>query len=147
MPHTLNCLSKVSQTDQYREGAVVPIVKTGTDLCPWANLLKHLSQAHLSLPTSANGGNGFLFGNIQTKSGRQFIRSASKLSYSRCREVLLKKLVDVGLDPKCYSWHSFRNGGASSVGWFHNFGFGPLIIINCMKKNYNRSKYKIRKPP
>ena len=104
-----------SKTDQYREGGVVPIVKTGTDLCPWANLLKYLSQAQLSLPTSANGGDGFLFGNIQTRSGRQFIRSASKLSYSRCREVLLKKLVDVGLDPKCYSWHSFRSGGASSA--------------------------------
>ena len=104
-----------SKTDQYREGAVVPIVKTGTDLCPWANLLKYLSQAKLSLPTSAHGGEGFLFGSIQTKSGSQFIRSASKLSYTRCREVLLKKLADVGLDPKCYSWHSFRSGGASSA--------------------------------
>ena len=28
----------------------LPIVKTGTDLCPWANLLKYLSQAQLSLP-------------------------------------------------------------------------------------------------
>ena len=51
---------------QYREGAVVPIVKTGTDLCPLVNLLKYLSQAELSLPTSANGGDGFLFGSIQT---------------------------------------------------------------------------------
>ena len=57
----------------------------------------------------------FLFGNIQTKSGRQFIRSPSKLSYSRCKEVLLKTFVDVGLDSKCYSWHSFRGGGASSA--------------------------------
>ena len=93
----------------------MPIVKTDTDLCPWANLLKYLSQAKLSLPTSAHGGEGFLFGSIQTKSGSQFIRSASKLSYTRCREVLLKKLADVGLDPKCYSWHSFRSGGASSA--------------------------------
>ncbi|XP_068742580.1 uncharacterized protein [Montipora capricornis] len=50
-----------SKTDQYREGAVVPFVKTGTDLCPWANLLKYLSQAQLSLPTSANVGDGFCF--------------------------------------------------------------------------------------
>ena len=28
-----------SKTDQYGEGAVVPIVKTGTDLCPLVNLL------------------------------------------------------------------------------------------------------------
>ena len=56
-----------SETDQYREGAVVPIVKTGTDLCPSANLLKYLFQAKLSLLTYANGGDGFLFGSIQTK--------------------------------------------------------------------------------
>ena len=37
-----------SKTDQYLEGAVIPMVKTGTDLCPWANLLKYLSQAKLS---------------------------------------------------------------------------------------------------
>ena len=114
-----------SKTDQYREGAVVPIVKTGTDLCPWANLLKYLSQAKLSLPTSANGGDGFLFGSIQTKSGSQSIRSASKLSYTRCREVLLKKLGDVGLDPKSYSWHSFRSGGASSTA---NFGISDRMF-------------------
>ena len=50
-----------SKTDQYREGAVVPIVKTGTDLCPLVNLLKHLSQAELFLPTSANSGDRFRF--------------------------------------------------------------------------------------
>ena len=55
-----------SKTDQYGEGAVVPIVKTGTDICPWVNLLKYFSQGKLSLSTSANGGNGFLFGSIQT---------------------------------------------------------------------------------
>ena len=92
-----------SKTDQHREGAVVPIVKTGTELCPWANLLKYLSQAKLSLPTSTDGDDGFHFGSIQTKSGSQSIRSASKLSHTRWREVLLKKLADVGLDPKCYS--------------------------------------------
>ena len=30
-----------SKTDQYRQGTVAPIVKTGTDHCPWANLLKN----------------------------------------------------------------------------------------------------------
>ena len=45
---------------QYREGAVVP------DLCPLVNLLKYLSQAKLSLPTIANGGDGSLFGSIHT---------------------------------------------------------------------------------
>lgn len=50
-----------SQADQCHVGAVVPMVKTGTDLRPWANLLKYLSQAKVALPTSPqSGGDGFL---------------------------------------------------------------------------------------
>ena len=56
-----------------------------------------------------------MFGNIQTKSGSQSTRSGSKLSYTRCREVLFKKIADVGLDPKSFSWHNFRSGGASTA--------------------------------
>ena len=56
-----------------------------------------------------------MFGNIQTKSGSQSIRPGSKLSYTICRDVLLKKIADVGLDPKSFSWHSFRSGGASAA--------------------------------
>ena len=60
---------------QYREGALVPIVKTGTDLCPLVNLLKYLSQAKLSLPTSANGGAAFFLVVFKLcKSGSQSIR-------------------------------------------------------------------------
>ena len=38
------------------------------DLWPWANVVKYLALAKLVLPTSANGGDGFPFGNIQTGS-------------------------------------------------------------------------------
>ena len=100
---------------KYRKGAIVPIVKPGTELCPWRNLEKYLLQAKLTLPTSSQGGDNYLFGNIQTKSGSQFIHPCSKLSYTRCREVLLKKIADAGLNPKSYSWHSFRSGGASAA--------------------------------
>ena len=55
-----------SKTDQYREGAIVLIVKSGTDLCPWGNLEKYLSQAKLTFSTSSQGGDDYLFGNIQT---------------------------------------------------------------------------------
>ena len=51
-----------SKTYQYHEVAVVRIVKTSTDLCPWANLVKYLSQAKLALLTSLNGGDDFLLG-------------------------------------------------------------------------------------
>ena len=111
----LNLFIESSKTDQYRKGAIVPIVKPGTELCPWGNLEKYLLQAKLTLPTSSQGGDNYLFGNIQTKSGSQFIHPCSKLSYTRCREVLLKKIADAGLNPKSYSWHSFRSGGASAA--------------------------------
>ena len=104
-----------SKTDQYCEGAVVLVVKTSIDLCPWANLVKYLSQAKLVLPTSLNGGDDFLFGNIQTKSGTQFVHAGSKILYARCREILSKKLVDVSLDRASFSWGSFEIGGASSA--------------------------------
>ncbi|PFX25561.1 Integrase/recombinase xerD-like [Stylophora pistillata] len=118
IPHSTNfeLFIESSKTDQYREGAVVQIVKTSTDLCPWANLVKYLSQAKLVLPSSLNGGDDFLFGNIQTKSGTQFVRAGSKISYTRCREISVsKKFADVDLDRASFSWHSFRSGGASSA--------------------------------
>ena len=93
----LNFFIESSKTDQYREGTIVPIVKSGTDLCPWSKLEKYLSLAKLTLPTSSQGGDDYLFGNIQTKSGSQSIHSGSKLSCTRCREVLLKKIADVGI--------------------------------------------------
>ena len=56
-----------------------------------------------------------MFRNIQTKSGfHKTIWSLGGWS-TRCREVLLKKTADVGLDPKSFSWHSFRSGGASAA--------------------------------
>ena len=77
---------------------------------------KYLSQAKLTLPrTSSQGGDDYLFGNIQTKYSPRSICLGSKLSYSRCKEVLLTKIADVGLDPKSFSWHRFRSGGASAA--------------------------------
>ena len=63
-----------SKTDQYVRVSLYHVVKTGADLCRWANLVNYIyaSQPKLILPTSLNGGDDFLFGNIQTKSGTQF---------------------------------------------------------------------------
>ena len=75
---------------QYRDGAVDAIVKTATDLCPLVNLLSIcLRQSSLCphLLTAARA--LFLVVFILYKSGSRSIRSASKLSYTRCREVLL----------------------------------------------------------
>ena len=86
-----------SKTDQYGEGAVVPIVKTGSDMCPWATLLKYLSQAKLALLSSPHAGGGSFvvwqyLDEIWDPVRTQSIRFASELSYTRCREILLKQL-------------------------------------------------------
>lgn len=88
-----------SKTDQYVRVSLYHVVKTGADLCRWANLVNYIyaSQPKLILPTSLNGGDDFLFGNIQTKSGPHFVRVGSKISCTICREVLSKHLVDLGL--------------------------------------------------
>ena len=44
--HTLNFSLKGAKPTNYAKAqSGVPIVKTGTDLCPWANLVKYLAQA------------------------------------------------------------------------------------------------------
>ena len=86
-----------SKTDQHVRVSLYHVVKTGADLCRWANLVNYASQPKLILPTSLNGGDDFLFGNIQTKSGTHFVRVGSKISCTTCREVLSKHLVDLGL--------------------------------------------------
>ena len=55
-----------SKTDQYVRVSLYHVVKTGADLCRWANLVNYIyaSQPKLILPTSLNGGDDFLFGNI-----------------------------------------------------------------------------------
>ena len=75
---------------QYREGAVVPIVKTGTDLCPLVNLLSICHRKSSLYPHLLTAATAFFLVVFKLyKSGSQSIRSASKLSYTRCREVLL----------------------------------------------------------
>ena len=57
----------------------------------------------------------FLFrGIVRTKNGVK-LRKQGGLSYSRMRELLLEKLEAVGLDPKLFSLHSLRSGGATAA--------------------------------
>ena len=104
-----------SKTDQYRKGAVVPIVQTSTGLCPRANLVNYLSQVKLVLFASLNDGDDFLVENMITKSGPSLSKSAPRFHTPDVVKFCQKKLVDVVLDPKSFSWNGFRSGGASSA--------------------------------
>ena len=43
------------------------------------------------------------------------MRKFGKLSYTRVRELLLEKLVLLGLDPSDFGLHSLRSGGATAA--------------------------------
>lgn len=53
--------------------------------------------------------------NMITKSGPSLSKSAPRFHTPDVVKFCQKKLVDVVLDPKSFSWNSFRSGGASSA--------------------------------
>ena len=100
-----------SKTDQLRQGAVVVIARTGTNLCPVAMLERYMAMAAL-LPGESDS---FLFRGItQTKNGSK-LREKGGLSYTTVREAVLAKLEAIGLDKRQYGLHSLRAGGASAA--------------------------------
>ena len=60
---------------------------------------------------------GFLFRQLTyCKSTKSYkIRSTGKMSYTRARELLIEKLVALGLNPTQFGLHSLRAGGASAA--------------------------------
>ena len=51
---------------------------------------------------------------VNTKNGQR-LRESGGISYTRMRELVLKKLSAIGLDPKRFGLHSLRSGGASAA--------------------------------
>ena len=101
-----------SKTDQYRDGAIVVIARTGTDYCPVAMLERYMCLANISV---ANLSDNYLFRRlISTKNGQK-LRDSANLSYTRARELVLAMLESIGLDRKQFSLHSLRSGGASAA--------------------------------
>ena len=99
-----------SKTDQFREGAWVPIACTGSDLCPVSMMKRYFHLANIDRDPDK-----FLFrGLTRTKEGYR-LRPSGGIRYSRVRELLLDKLSAVGLDPKQFGLHSLRSGGASAA--------------------------------
>ena len=99
-----------SKTDQYREGAWVPIARTGSKICPVAMLERYWNLGEISGDIDR-----LLFrGLTKTKQGYR-LRPSGGISYSRVRELLLDKLKEVGLNPKEFGLHSLRSGGATAA--------------------------------
>ena len=98
-----------SKTDIYRQGKNVFLSNDNTSLC--ALLLDYLSKTVLKL-----GDNHFLFTPIEydCKKNEQVIKNM-KLSYSTYRSIVKKAVSNLGIDPKDFSTHSCRAGGATDL--------------------------------
>ena len=113
-----------SKTDQFREGAWVPIARTGSNICPVAMVERYFQVADIK-----GDADKLLFrGLTLTKQGYS-LRPSGGISYTRVRELVLEKLEEIGLDRKSFGLHSLRSGGASAAAnagipdrWFKRHG-------------------------
>lgn len=97
-----------SKTDQFREGADIVVARTGTMTCPGAALEQYIRLASIDLESSER-----LFRAIvKTKKGEK-LRRGGTISYTRIRELILKKISSLGYDASLFGVHSFRAGGAT----------------------------------
>ena len=111
------------ESDQFREGAWVPIARTGSNICPVAKLERYFEAADIK-----GDADKLLFrGRMSTKQGYCLCPSGG-ISYTRVRELVLEKL-EIGLDRKTFSLHSLRSGGVSAAAnagspdhWFKRHG-------------------------
>ena len=100
-----------SKTDQLRKGNKVLIAMSNKITCTVSMLQKFLKKANLSNPDE------YIFRPfVKSKLGGCLIKTNKKLSYTRVRECVLKRLQSVpsakGLK---LGLHSFRSGGATAA--------------------------------
>lgn len=97
-----------SKTDVYRQGKEVLIAKGSTCACPYEMLKRYLDVSKQSLDSEK-----YLFRPInKSKTISKLLSSNKKLSYTRARECIIKKLKLVAPDLDL-GVHSLRASGAS----------------------------------
>lgn len=97
-----------SKTDQYRQGQVVPIARTGSPTCPVGMLCKYIDLGGVDTTSRI-----YLFHPICSTKAGESLRGSGPLSYSRIRELVLSKLKQLGYNSTDFGLHSFRAGGAT----------------------------------
>ena len=100
----INVKIRRSKTDQLRNGDELVIAATGTACCPMLWIKHYFELAKLN-KTSED----FMFRALyRLKNGKAGLRANNvPISYTRAREVVLKRLTDIGLDKSSYGLHSF----------------------------------------
>ena len=99
-----------SKTDQYRDGATVPVARSGLSTCPVAMLERYCALAQAS-PSDER----YLFRGIVRTKKEERLRESGSISYTRVREIILKKFEQLGIDMQQLGLHSFRAGGATAA--------------------------------
>ena len=99
-----------SKTDQYRQGSVILIAKSKHATCPVSMLQKYFELGKLD-PASESR----LFRGITRSKNGESLRANGALSYTRIRELVLRKIHALGYDEKAFSLHSFRAGGGTTA--------------------------------
>ena len=106
-PNHLELFIRSSKTDEYRQGNVVVIKKTGKVTCPFTTL-----QTYFELAKIKTNSEEFIFRSVVKTVGGERLK-LQRLSYTRFREALLTLLKSIGLNPIEFGTHSLRSGGAS----------------------------------
>ena len=99
-----------SKMDQLRKGEEVIVAKTGSSLCPVAMLELYMAQAGIQRTDKS-----FLFRQITKSRKGERLKAGGSLSYTRLRECLKEKLVQLGYQAPQFGLHSLRAGGATAA--------------------------------
>ena len=84
--------------------------RTGLPTCPVAMMERYFSLAELQHSSKER-----LFRGITVIEAEERLRQSGSLSYTRLRELLLRKLQELGYDKRAFSLRSLRAGGASAA--------------------------------
>ncbi len=94
-----------SKTDVYRNGNVIFLAKTDTEICPFFWLTKYFEKTLMDKSQQSD----FLFRVLRTGVSL----GKKPLTYTRAREDLHFVLKKLGIPSSNFGWHSLRSGGAS----------------------------------
>ena len=98
-----------SKTDQLRQGNEVVVARTSSETCPVAMLETYIQRGGIQMDSSQK-----LFRPISN--GRcEKLHESGGITYSRMRELLKQKLVELGFNAADFSLHSLRAGGATAA--------------------------------
>ena len=114
----------LSKTDQLRQGATVPIARSGRDTCPVAMLQKYFEVGKISLSSEER-----LFRAINKTKKGESLRASGSLSYTRLRELILEKFRELGYKEQEFGLHSFHTGGATAA------ANTPGLSERCIKRH------------